>query len=190
MHYKNYISLFLLLTSLQINAQNDSLFKNGDKDVLLAFLNSFKGQSLVLFNSVHKGLLNSELNTLKQDSRDSLYNLRNKNLPKSFEFRAKIRDSIYESLKRNIEYSWTKNHLPSNCKLINHKANSLLNLSEHKKDIVLLVTKPVYIENNTIAVFQATELYGGLIEGYPIFHFYMKFNNRWSPWLEISYGAF
>ena len=85
-------------------------------------------------------------------------------------------------------YEWPANLFTNSLRI---KTDSLAEfLHEDRSRVVYLISKPIFIRNNTVALVHYSRLCCGGIYGSDEVLFYKKEIGRWNKWIFISQGAY
>lgn len=104
----------------------------------------------------------------------------------------KLNQREYKYIKE--QWGQLKNHeWPANLFInsLRIKTDSLAEfLHQDRSRVVYLISKPIFIRNNSIALVHYSRLCCGGIYGPDEVIFYKKENDRWKKWVFVSQGAF
>lgn len=179
---KAFLIIILLSISTLVFAQLDS--------TTFQFLNSVikrKTDSSTIFytDKVDSGMYSNMVNKslIKKTIKD--IDKRNKN-----KLHLTTREIKYlkQRLEGNNLQQWPEN-LFTNSKRIANDSTHLFLVKDRDRDLYLL-SKPIFIRGNAIALFYVAHLCCGGIYGPVDLSFYKKENNKWQKWIRIDGGAF
>jgi hypothetical protein len=175
------IIIFLSVSTLAFGQLDSTTFQ---------FLNSIIKRStdsstIFYTDKVDSGMYSYLMNksVVKRTIKD--INKRNKN--KLYLTTAEIK-YLKQNLDCNNSQQWPEN-LFTNSKRIPHDSTYSFLIKDRNRDLYLL-SKPIFIRGNTIALFYVAHLCCGDIYGSVDLSFYRKEANKWQKWIRVGGGAF
>ncbi|MFK7750283.1 MAG: hypothetical protein AB8B65_17970 [Kordia sp.] len=188
MKYAVYILFMVLSQNVQSQTPNTEVIFFDIVD--LASCN--KNSEIGYLKKVHLGMFSYDLKNF--ESHKSLtYRMfqRSTRFIDSIALTPKEKKYLLTELKASKDFEWnltkkTTLKIADNSRWLTNRDSS----KKHRNRRLKIVSKPIFIRNNTIACVYSTDLCCGKINGHTSLSLYKRINNKWTEWIAICQGDF
>ncbi|WP_298509228.1 hypothetical protein [uncultured Kordia sp.] len=97
---------------------------------------------------------------------------------------------LITELRASKNFEWNLNRKNKLLVVENNESLAVHFLAKNKNSLLKIVSKPIFIRNNTIACVYSADLCCGHIYGHTSLSFYKRINGKWTEWIVICQGDF
>jgi hypothetical protein len=177
-------TIIIFLFSISVFGQVDNETKIFLSDILK--YETYKYGEISIAKKLDPKMLEIGLTTLKEKRKYT--RILKDSITEVIKLTRKERRKIIQSIREQYETEWEKEDFPEN-KLINY--DELLSyLKKDRNNTIVMISKPVFIRNNEIAIAYFMNLCCGSINGRAQLLFFDKLNGKWRDWISIAGGVY